>query len=387
MSMIPQYCQDDNSEFTIYIFNAKDNVIYPVIKNCFDLSDAEVYKTISEEFKILKHRLKIKDIDYDKLKGALLPNQEKEKFETCFIFDSCQISDSNYGYTIFSKLLPLLDRDSTYSVLCGDYIDILNNVPDAQFRLKSAMNDVIVRCNKSSYRHSNQYFLIYINRLTALQRLTIVEGLMKYPWFTGFTDVTRHSLFKTYSAYILTHSFIKCRGKIISSHPSDYSDDENINMLGYPFEENGYQYISINEDSYFPFLSYKIEAIVPDETDVSFSFNALFPKFDSVNKLHLKIDDKKWNEYLLKQEGNGKGKIIESLGYNICDKEKFRRDIFKRICSSYIYKLERKCRDGKWIWQFCVCIDMPTINDSFRKTTIVLNYFPDTGEMAVITLT
>ena len=40
MSMVPQYCQDDNSEFTIYIFNAKDNVIYPVIKNCFDLSDS-----------------------------------------------------------------------------------------------------------------------------------------------------------------------------------------------------------------------------------------------------------------------------------------------------------------------------------------------------------
>lgn len=117
--------------------------------------------------------------------------------------------------------------------------------------------------------------------------------------------MTRRSPFKTYISYILTHSFIKCRNQIIAAHPSDKPDNENINLLGYPFQENNFTFISINEDRFAPFLSYKIEADVPDETDIGFSFNSLFPKFDSISKLKLKIDDKKWKEYLTNKDKKG----------------------------------------------------------------------------------
>ncbi|WP_040195565.1 hypothetical protein [Candidatus Soleaferrea massiliensis] len=379
------YTQNDHEEFTVYIFNAKDDLRFSVMKNCFDLSDTDVYQTISEEFKILKQRLSFKGVSYESMKGALLPNQDKGKFETCFIFDSAQIEDNCYGDMIFSKLLPLLDKDSVYSVLCGDYIDILSNISDSQLCLRSAMNDVIARCQKTRFQHSSQYFLVYFNRLTGSQRWRIVEELMKYPWFTGFADLTRHSLFKTYISCVLTQAFVKCRNQIIASHQTDYSDDENVNMLGYPFEENGYRFISINEDSFSPFLCYKIEADVSDETDIGFSFNTLFPKFNSVDKLKLKIDDKKWNDYLMDE--SKKGPILSTLGYDIEDKETFIREIYKKICSSYIYKLERKLYDEKWVWKFCVCVDMPTVNGSYRKTTVVLRYFPDIGEVHVITIT
>ena len=101
--------------------------------------------------------------------------------------------------------------------------------------------------------------------------------------------MTYSSRFKTYCSLILTSVCIKNRGKIIASHPSDYMDDENVNMRGFPFEENGYTFYSINEDSFGSFLSYKIEKHVSDKTDVSFSFNALFPKFNSIEKIDLKI--------------------------------------------------------------------------------------------------
>lgn len=77
------------------------------------------------------------------------------------------------------------------------------------------------------------------------------------------------------------------------SHPSDHSDDENINVRGLPFEANGFKIISINEDSYGAFLSYKLESQIPDKEDVGFSFNALFPRFDSFEKIELHISDDK----------------------------------------------------------------------------------------------
>lgn len=145
------YTGNDGENFTIYIFNVKDDVRYPVMKDYFGLSDEDIYKTICEEFKMLKQCISSKGVSYESLKGALLPNQEKEKFETCLIFGSSQIQDDSYGCAIFSKLLPLLDKDSTYSVLCGDYVDVLKNIPNSQFYLRSAMNDVITRCHNSKF--------------------------------------------------------------------------------------------------------------------------------------------------------------------------------------------------------------------------------------------
>lgn len=380
--------QNDGEEFTIYLFNAKDHVRYPVIKNYFDLSDEEIYKSIHNEFKILKQILSSKGVSYDNLQGALLPNQEKGKFETCFIFDSSQMQKDGYGYTIFSILLPLLDKDSTYSILCGEYVDILTDIPDSQFRLRSVMNDVITRCHSSKFQCSQQYFLVYCNRLTGPQRWHIVEELLKYPWFTGFADLTRRSPFKTYISCILTHSFIKCRRQIIAAHPFDMPDEENINLLGYPFQENHFTFVSINEDLFAQFLSYKIEMDVPDETDIGFSFNSLFPKFDSFSKLKLKIDDTKWYDYLIKKEGKGrKGCLLETLGYGVEDKNRFMREVYKKICSCYIYKLSCKVYDKKPSWKFCVCVEMPTQHGNERKTTVVLKYLPDVGEMYIITIT
>lgn len=128
--------------------------------------------------------------------------------------------------------------------------------------------------------------MIYINRLTGNQRLKIVEGLYQYAWFTGFADVTYNSYYKSYISDILVPLYMKTKNTIIMSHPSDYPDEENINMRGFLFEVNNFKIISINADSYNAFLSYKIESKVLDKEDVGFSFNALFPKFDSFEKMN-----------------------------------------------------------------------------------------------------
>ena len=187
----------------------------------------------------------------------------------------------------------MLDKESTYSILCGDYIDILHGKYESQLRLRQALNEVIYRCNRSRYQYSGQYYLIYFNRLTGNQRWMIIKELLEYPWFTGFADLSHNSLFKTYISNILCKFCIKCKNKIIVSHPEDYSDNENVNVYGYPFEENKFSLVSINDNSFDSFLSYKIETEVPDTEDIGFSFNALFPKFNSFEKVRLSIKDEK----------------------------------------------------------------------------------------------
>lgn len=368
----------------IYTFNAKGFLLYPVMKSYFDLSENGVYIAIQDGFEMLQKQLAMKGISYDSLKGALIPNQDKDKYETCFVIDSNQIDSFDYGYHVFERLIPLLDKESTYSILCGDYIDFLYKYrSDSQHILHSEMNHVLARCHKSDYKHSGQFYLIYINRLTGSQRLKIVEGLYPHSWFTGFADVTHSSYFKSYISDILVPVCIKSKNKIIVPHPSDYADDEDINMRGFPFESNGFKLSSINDDSYGAFLSYKIESEMPDREDVSFSFNALFPKFDSFEKIDLQISNDKWNKYLTEKE-TGKGQIIELLGYDSTHKEKFMNDVFKHICANYIYNL-RENEYGDLM--FNVCVELPTINGRLRKTTIALKYHPDTGSIDIVTVT
>lgn len=367
----------------IYTFNNRGYIGFSVMKQCFEMSDEDVYREITEEHKILLKRLDMKGISYIDLKGALIPNQEKDKYETCLIIDSNQIQSSGYGRYVFEHLIPFLDGASTYSILHGDYIDIVNGGKEVQIQLKKAMEQGLHRYNDSKYQYSGQYYLIYFNRLTNTQRTRIVEGLEKYPWFTGYVDVTYNSSFKSYISCILSNLAVKYKKKIIAPHPSDYREEDNVNMLGYPFEENGFDYISIDELSFHPFLSYKIERISSDREDVGFSFNALFPKFDGLDKIRLGIKDEKWDKYLV-DKVEGKGKILESLGYKEIEKERFIKTIYSKICSNYLYNL-RKNEYGDYL--FNVCIELETVNGNMRKTMVALKYLPNSGEMYVNTIT
>lgn len=105
----------------IYTFDTKGFLLYPVMKACFDLGEEDVYEIIQQGFELLQERLALKRISYDKLKGALIPNQDKDKFETCLVIDSAQIDASDYGYYVFKRLIPLLTRRAPIA-FCAEII-------------------------------------------------------------------------------------------------------------------------------------------------------------------------------------------------------------------------------------------------------------------------
>jgi hypothetical protein len=363
----------------IYRFNTSGNIMYQVMKTGFELSDENIYHNIAMDFDLLQKRLKKKNISYDKLKSALIPNQDKDRKEICFIFDTNKLEYGDYGNYIFSKLLPLLDKESTYSILYGDYINLINN----ENALFSMLRDTIICCNTLDYRCSNQFFIVYFNRLTQNQYTAIIDGLSGYSWFVGYVDATHQSLFKSYISNVICNLCVKNKNRVILPHPADSLDEENVNPQGYPYEENNFTYVSINEESFNLFLSYKIETEFMDTDDIRFSLNALFPKFDSFEKIVLRIDDDKWNKYLT-DKVKGKGAILEKIGYSKEEKRRFIKEIYRKICQNYIYNL-RKNEYGDLL--FNVCVQLQTQDGNKRKTTIAIKYIPENGEMRIITVT
>lgn len=97
----------------IYTLNARGNVMLPVLKQVFQLTDQQSYQEIKQIFNDMNAILKAKGIAYKRLKLALIP-AHKDRYEIAFIFDSSKIVSVWYGYTVFLELVPTLNKESTW---------------------------------------------------------------------------------------------------------------------------------------------------------------------------------------------------------------------------------------------------------------------------------
>lgn len=363
----------------IYTLNTRDNFSIELMKSYFNLDNKEVFVSLNTEFDLCIKRLKMKDINYYDLKKALIPNQDKDKKEICLVFDREQMG-SWYGREVFTYLLPLFNKESTYSIFHGDYIDRARQ-KDSQDELKNLLFENLVEINKTKWIESNQFYLVYFNCLSNKSIINIIEGLKDYKGFIGYKDVSYRSIFKSYIGTILVNLAIKNKDNIILSHSEDYKDEENVNIVGYPFEKNGFRVVSINELSYINFLSYKIESLYIDEDDMQNSFNILSKRPSTISNMKLIVKNKKWKKYLTVE--SGKGEITKSLGYLVDDKERFIKEIKNRIDRSYIYNLTINENGMK----FNVCVEHPTIGGHIRKTVVALKYCDILKRIRVITIT
>ncbi len=116
--------QEKGEDRTIYTFNNSGYIGNSVIKDYLHISDDAMYQMIWKEVNVLHRRLKMKNIAYQELKGALVPNQDKDKYEICFVIDKGQVPSSSYGFYIFERLIPLLDK-KVHTAFCMEIIYLL----------------------------------------------------------------------------------------------------------------------------------------------------------------------------------------------------------------------------------------------------------------------
>jgi hypothetical protein len=317
-------------EETIFTLDARDNIYLDVVKDYFKLDKDRIHHEINGTFQELLSILNSKKINYQDLKGALIPHSDRR--EIAFVFDTLQIKSAWYGLPVFSNLIPLLDKKSSNSILCGDYIG-----KDQQAeKLHSVFFEHINSNKQIEYKHHTQFFIVYINNLTDTMVDNINSGLTTFSPYVGFFDLTYSSFIKTYLSTILVHLVVKCKTTIISEHEPDRSNDEDVNMHGYPFEENGYKCKSLQEMYFMLFLSYKIErkGFEGFESDTSFSLNAISKNVLDITDFSLLIEEDKLGYLLRAKEANLKRAGIINL--TISELEQF---VKNEISNNYIYNL------------------------------------------------
>lgn len=361
---------------SLHTLDARNNVMLEVVLEYFKLTPDRMFREIQNLRRTAEDALAIKDISYDALKTALVPDRLRR--EIALVFDSLSIEASWYGYDVFSRLIPLLDKSSNHSILAGDYLDR----PGQADELFSAFENAVQLRRSVDFRHPSQFYIVYINNLTDAMVQHLDNGLTGYDAYVGIADMTFMSRFKIHLSTMLVNLCIKHGKFVLQGHEPDRKDAEDVNVCGYPFEENGYVCRSINGDVMGVVLSYKIERpVLPGfESDTHFALNAVSMTPLPLNDFRIQVEDAKL-EYLKKEKAGS----MSRAGLASVDTAQLAALIQAKIQESYIYNLS--LNEEYDVIKFNVIIEIPESDMSERTRLLAaLEYQPAKRILRLITL-
>lgn len=346
-----------------------------VMRDHFKISPGRMLIEIQAMRAELDRILNAKGISYEGLKTALVPDRKRR--EIALIFDCMAIEDGWYGNAVFKKLLPLLDPEGNHSILAGDYLG-QNKDQDARYE---AMRDA-VRLNRSvTYKHSSQFFIVYINNLTQTMIDRIENGLRDWEGFVGFADTTYGSLFKYLLSTMLANVCIKHGRIIIQGHEDDRPETDDINMVGYPFEGFGYRCRSVPGYLESVLLSYKIERPVLKgfEVDTEFSLNAVSATPFPLESFTIEVENAK-----LAYLKSAKAGSLARAGLEALNSEQLSERIRERISSNYIYNMAHD--EEHSVTKFNVILELSSPRAETTRLLAALQYKAEDRILRLITL-
>jgi hypothetical protein len=360
---------NENSFNVVLTLEARSNVMLDVISDYFKLSDAQIFNEIQMSASEITELLLSKDIDYKELKRALVPSADK--LELVYIFDWCALEDSFYGPPIMNLLLSVLPKDSTRSILAGDWIH------DVKPRKVFENSDVgVLKPNFDASDLPDTLYFVYLNNLSTARAEAIHNAFKGIQGYLGSFDMTCLSVFKGMLSTMLVRDFIQHKNVILLGHEDDRDDQENYSLKLYDFESYGFSVRSVPSWMYGTYLSYKIERPVFefDQSDRHFSLNAMTPSPLPLSLCKLEVDQSKL-EYLISEKQGS----LKRMGFEHLDTESLAKRIQEKIDGSYIYCLSNSEEHG--VLKFNIILEEPP-----HRCLCVLKYIPESQRLEVITL-
>jgi hypothetical protein len=359
----------------IHTLDARDHSMLEVMRDYFQLSTEQMHRQIQLLRAEVETILDTKKISYDKLRSALVPDQHRR--DIALVFDTLQIDSSWYGYEVFEQIIPLLEPKSNHSILVGDYLDR----PKQSDLIYEAFCDAVAPRRHINFRHPTQFYIVYINNLSDAMVAKLDEGLQAYQPYVGIADMTYASRFKILLSTMLVNLCLKHGRMIIQPHEPDRSNDENINMSGYPFEESGYKCVSLSEDIFGVLLSYKIERPVFQgfEADTEMSLASVHSNALPIEDFDVQVDEAKMT-YLKSMKTDS----IERAGIADMTSQELADLIRSKVADSYIYNLATDTKHG--VTKFNVMLETKTTEGKPSRHLAALEYQPDKKTLRLITL-
>ena len=166
------------------------------------------------------------------------------------------------------------------------------------------------------------------------------------------------------------------------SHEDDCPNEENVNVVGYPFEKFGYTILSLKSSYFDLFLSYKIErAVFPGfEIDTDLSLNAVTPCVIPLDDFKVSLKRAKFKYLKLKKIGK-----LRKAGIGDLSCQNIALLIKERIIANYIYNL--RYLEEYIVVLFNLMIEVPRASGEYpTRHLVAMKYLHQRKTLRVTTL-
>lgn len=357
----------------IHTLDARDHMLLGLFRDYFKFTPSQIRREIQVLHTATIDVLAKKGVDYACLRSGLVPVLNRH--EAAFIFDSTAIKSSWYGFEVARQVLPLLEPTSTQSVLYGDLLG-----KDQMFIYK-VLSDSLVMARPLNFKHGTLLFAFYLNNLSELTLKSIHDSLASYPGYIGHIPTTYGSRAKTYLSTCLGNLCLKVKKQVILRHEDDRSNDENVNLSSYPFEQFGYKVVSLQESMMGLFLSFKIERPVFDgfEDDSHFALNSISDDVLSLRECKVLIEPAKHGYLLTMKEGKLRQAQIDEF-----DRDELERIVEKKLMANYVYNMD--FLEDHDVKKFSLMIEIERDRGHPTRLAAAFEYIPDKRTLRLITL-
>jgi len=357
----------------ILTLNSRGHIMLEVFRDHLGIAAPQMRKEILRLHGNLIKILESKGIKYPDLRSALVPSADHH--EAAFIFDSTEIESGMYGRDVLEQVLPLLEPRTTQSVLVGDLLG------DDQNLIVEILQESMILARSFAFRHSSLLYGVYINNLSSTTLSQLHEQLAAFPAYLGYIPTSFASRAKTYLSLSMANLFLKKNKTLIVGHEGDRPNDENINITIYPLEDFGYKVVSLQEDYFGIFLSYKIERPVfgAFAIDSEMALNSISDEVASLGEFSVLLEDAK-HGYLFNEK---LGKLANA-GLADKDREYIASLIQSKVTASYLYNL--MYLDEHDVMKFNLMVEVDRVDGYPARMTVALEYLPASKTLRIITL-
>lgn len=355
----------------IHTLNARDSFLLDLVKEQFAIHDPGMRREIVGAHHETVAVLHGKGIEYAGLRKALTP--QSDRLEAGFVFDT---GSGKQMRDFADVLIPLLDRRSGCSILCGDLIH-----PNQELAV-ALLFEHLQQYRDLEIADTSQLFCIYLNNLTKKMFEDIHAGLLTVDAYAGHIPTTYASKAKDWLSFMLTSAYVKAGTKVVNSHEADTPNDEDYNTKWWDFEEHGYDVRSIQEHYFDLFLHYKIErAVLPHfASDTRHGLSAISDAPMDLGELGVLVEEGKIGYLRTNKRDN-----MERAGLAELSATELADQIKAKINSDYIYNLRYDDTHDKSFFTMILEATDPASSKPARLT-VGLEYRPTQNDLRLITM-
>ena len=362
---------------SIHTLNARGNVLLPVMRECFSLSDARTFAEIQNFHGECVGILKAKGIDYALLRTALTP--QPTKHEAAFLFDTDLCARSFVpGVECAEALFSALDAQTTHSILGGELFGSCD-------QLARKLLDPAVVSIKPSFHLPDTCFVLYVNNLSAGAIAAVDSKLQQLPAYVGYLPCTYSSAAKTFTSLKLMNYVIKHGGTVIMGHEDDRPNTQDFNLHQHDYVTQGFGLRSIQSIYFGTFLSYKPERLLLDFTDddLNIAVRAMSPVVAPLAEFTVLIEDAKFEKYL---QTTKLGKL-QKAGLAELTKAELETAIRSKLRMNYLYNLEWVSQSTHQLSKFNILLEFPRVGGHPERVVVALEYRPVDRILRLVTIT